>query len=522
MGRSDSTVPADIIIGSGPAGVAAASALLERGRRVLLLDAGATLDLNAAALRERLGAVEPANWSKAVRVRMGAARRTEHTDSMRLFGSDFLFRAPAPVRGWGVDAAIHALRPSFARGGLSNGWGASVLPYRQEDIADWPITIGDLNLHYRQVARLANVTNHDDGLAAFYPVLTDLAARELPVSRQARELVTRLERRAPALADHGVRFGLARHAVSDPCRACGQCLHGCPYRLIFNAGDALDRLLQHPRLEYRAGALATRFAEERDAVRVTWGEEELAGSRLFIAGGVLPTARLVLSSLDAIGRPVRLLDSALSYLPALHRWSAGDPAREASHALSQVFIEIDDAAVDPHTVHTQVYTWNDTFAADMRQRFAPFQALAAPLIHLLSRRLIVAQTFLHSDASGSIELTLGRDGDLRAAALANPQTPHAMTRAVRAVGRTLRGAGVVPLPRLRRDGGLGSSFHCGGTFPMRAEPQARLLETDTLGRPAGLSRVHLLDASVFPSIPASTITFSVMANAHRIAANAPW
>jgi len=27
----------------------------------------------------------------------------------------------------------------------------------------------------------------------------------------------------------------------------------------------------------------------------------------------------------------------------------------------------------------------------------------------------------------------------------------------------------------------------------------------------------LIDASVFPSIPASTITFSVMANAHRIA-----
>ena len=46
--------------------------------RVLLLDAGGTLDPEAAALRERLGAVEPADWSKADRVRMGAARRTEH------------------------------------------------------------------------------------------------------------------------------------------------------------------------------------------------------------------------------------------------------------------------------------------------------------------------------------------------------------------------------------------------------------------------------------------------------------
>jgi choline dehydrogenase-like flavoprotein len=51
---------------------------------------------------------------------------------------------------------------------------------------------------------------------------------------------------------------------------------------------------------------------------------------------------------------------------------------------------------------------------------------------------------------------------------------------------------------------------------MRENPQ--VLETDVLGRPAGLRRVHLVDASVFPSIPATTITFSAMANAHRIAA----
>ena len=47
------------------------------------------------------------------------------------------------------------------------------------------------------------------------------------------------------------------------------------------------------------------------------------------------------------------------------------------------------------------------------------------------------------------------------------------------------------------------------------------LETDRWGRLHGLERVHLLDASVFPSIPATTITLSVMANAHRIASESP-
>jgi choline dehydrogenase-like flavoprotein len=50
---------------------------------------------------------------------------------------------------------------------------------------------------------------------------------------------------------------------------------------------------------------------------------------------------------------------------------------------------------------------------------------------------------------------------------------------------------------------------------MSSEPQPG--QTDALGRPHGLERVHLVDSSVFPSIPATTITLSVMANAYRIA-----
>lgn len=43
------------------------------------------------------------------------------------------------------------------------------------------------------------------------------------------------------------------------------------------------------------------------------------------------------------------------------------------------------------------------------------------------------------------------------------------------------------------------------------------LQTDILGRPQGLNHMHVVDATTFPSVPATTITLTVMANAHRIA-----
>jgi choline dehydrogenase-like flavoprotein len=157
----------------------------------------------------------------------------------------------------------------------------------------------------------------------------------------------------------------------------------------------------------------------------------------------------------------------------------------------------------------------------MRRRFGAFAGVFDPLVGILSRHLIVAQAFLHSDVSPQIELVMRRTGSnarLEFRRRDNPGTAGAVARARRRLARVARAAGLLPLTPLARVGELGSSFHCGGSFPMRESPEG--LETDVLGRPAGLRRVHLVDASVFPSIPATTITFAAMANAHRIATRA--
>ena len=59
------------------------------------------------------------------------------------------------------------------------------------------------------------------------------------------------------------------------------------------------------------------------------------------------------------------------------------------------------------------------------------------------------------------------------------------------------------------------SYHFGGTFPLSDAPRG--LETDRLGRLERWNRIHLIDASTFPSVPATTFTLTIMANAHRIA-----
>jgi choline dehydrogenase-like flavoprotein len=59
------------------------------------------------------------------------------------------------------------------------------------------------------------------------------------------------------------------------------------------------------------------------------------------------------------------------------------------------------------------------------------------------------------------------------------------------------------------------SYHFGASFPHADRPGETT--TDRLGRLPQWENIHLIDASVFPDIPATTFTLTVMANAHRIA-----
>jgi len=71
------------------------------------------------------------------------------------------------------------------------------------------------------------------------------------------------------------------------------------------------------------------------------------------------------------------------------------------------------------------------------------------------------------------------------------------------------------IPMLRLSPG-GKSYHWGGSFPHAAD-RPTIFSSDRLGRIGSWERIHLVDASVFPTVPAMTFGLTVMANAHRIA-----
>jgi choline dehydrogenase-like flavoprotein len=519
------------VIGSGPAGVACASALLERGAQVTMLDAGLELEPERRRRLADLRSVAFTSWDESSLhvLREGVEVGTGGIPLKLAYGSDFPYRDPfdQPMTADGAHG-----KPSFARGGLSNVWGASVLPYRTEDMSAWPITAEDLAPHYRAVLKMMPFSGRHDGLEEHFPLHHDHPGM-LASSRQAAGFLRDLEANEPALTAHGVTFGVARLALQADlangkpgCVYCGKCIYGCPYEFIYNSSDSLEQLRTNRTFTYRPGVVVERLREIESHVEVsghTLGDHEAfktLADRVFLAGGVLSTARVMLTSLEAFEHPIYAADNCYFLLPLVRYRSQADAAEEPLYTLAQVFIEVVDPTVGPHTAHLQVYTYNELFGREIKRLLGPLDTLLpAALRRSLLGRLLLIQGYLHSDLSPRIRITLHRESKdqpatIELAGVQNPRTRSALSALRRTLWAERGSMKAFPVSPALRVGEPGRGFHTGGTFPMRPTPGP--FEADLLGRPHGFSRLHLVDASVFPSLPATTITLSVMANAHRI------
>ena len=516
------------VVGSGPAGISCAQALVAAGKNVTILDSGLTLETDRQASVARLAGSPVSGWTEAdlAVLRGGVTAGTSGIPLKLAYGSDYPYREVPGATA--IQYEGPHTKPSYSRGGLSTVWGSAILPYRQSDIPDWPISIADLEPAYRAVLSWMPMSGRHDALATLLPLYRDNSS-SLPMSRQAAGLLDKLENNRSSLNEEGVFFGKSRLAVraedanSKPlCVQCGLCMYGCPHSLIYSTDHTLAVMLASGRLKYQSGVTVQSVAENGNKVvlRTTdqYGEAgEFQADRVFLGAGLLNTTAILLRSLQLYNTEVVIKDSQYFLLPLLRLRGTAGVVREPLHTLAQLFLEIFDNSVSPYTVHLQTYTYNELFREPILAKLGPLKKIFP--IEAFLGRLLLFQGYLHSANSIPISATLERQGTSDVLKLKSWPDPEPKKRVKKLSSKLLKLAsktGVVPLLPLLQMGDPGRGFHSGGSFPMSLSPST--LETDIFGRPNGFRRVHAVDSTVLPSIPATTVTFSVMANAYRIGA----
>ena len=520
--------PQVIVVGSGPAGVSAAFPLVERGIRVLMLDAGE----DAPAAPE----IDPKQSLRQVRHR---------ADQWKLIVGDS-YRRPSPeistpklglpihrhiIAGhnerYGIVAKNFVAVGSLAKGGLSGAWGAGVAMFDDNDLASFPISLADLLPSYRRVSKRIGIAgSNDDDLAEFHGIDDSLLS---PV-RPSGNIATLYERYSanPHFAKaQGLTMGHARNAVlteklgdRQGCIYCGRCLWGCAQGAIYSAADDLDELQRRATFSLRSGHFVERIIQHEDGWRVVTRNEHTAANahfdarRVILACGAMGSAKLVLSALEQHHKDVAFQTTPRFFFALI--LARGKPRRltdEEVFGLAQISFRADLRTPQPDYASGQFFP-ADTLPASEYISLLPFAyPLARRIVRLGQPQLILGNGYFASRFSRNT-LRLGTDGCLEIKGSYDAEVTSACKMLERQLRRSLKRYRALLAPGAFRLSPPGDDIHYAGTIPMRESPKAN--ETHANGEVAGLPGVYVADGGTFPSLPPKLPTLTVMANADRI------
>ncbi|ETA00553.1 4Fe-4S ferredoxin [Frankia sp. CcI156] len=520
-----------IIVGSGPAAAGAALALAEDPtQEILVVDIGTRLEAEAANIVDELGRSESDEWrSDQVEIisRQPVPTSRRALPEKRVYGSDFPFRDEGQLRG--VSAMVGANRAvvSSAYGGFSNVWGSQLMPFSKATFGHWPFTLQELEPHYRRILDHVPMSGAIDDLAELFPLFRE--PRPLPtLAPRTRQVIGDYGRHRERLRRDGITVGKARLALrGGECVRCGLCMTGCPYRLIYSSAQTFDQLISEGRVKYLPGLLVFRVEESESGARlfaretVSGQTQELEGDRIFLAAGALGSTRIALNSLRWFDERIELAESAQFTVPMLSRRRTPDPRADGEMTLNQfnMIVVLDDVGLDVSQIHFYPYNPAITEALPRVLQSGWGSVLGDEVL----RRLTVGLGYLPSWASPRLRVQAvpsAGEADLPEIHLSGTRDGVLGNGLLRKVVRRLVTAApfldlwpVVPMVSCSAPG---KSYHWGGSFPHSSGVSGTRHTSDMLGRVGGWRRIHLVDASVFPSVAATTFTFTIMANAHRI------
>ena len=510
-----------VIVGSGPAGVAAARIL--DGRGVCIVDVGESPDYTFAyaSLGEALasGNMESLlgpRWEMLANLvspgRTHAKLRAPGVNYVTCGEAFTLHDATGECRLRGAG--------SYAAGGMSNAWGAQLVRYTDADLEqarDWPFGASALESYYTDLETHIGIAGLKDDMHEFLGN-TACMLPPAPIVPAAQHLLSRYAGRR-ATDRSALRLGRPRLALlTQPYRGYEPFGFGeteffsTTQSGIYTARRTLEELRSRAGLTYFGDHQLVAYREMADhvemdlRVRVEERTRTIRARHLLLGCGTIHTARLVLLNKQAFGVPLPFIDHPPTLLPVFVPRTFGSPLPEHSFPV-QLVATLD--GMDCRSMISFYYAGGMLWSDLLTDMPLPLDASLRLLPNLLGG-MLVAQIWETSRPTAGNCLRLNTDGSIR---IEYPIRP--VCTVVRRLLRTLRKIGAYSSGYLASMSPPGWGFHYAGCLPMRRQP--RPYETHPDGRLWDSRRVRVIDGCALPSLPAKNHSLTLMANAARIA-----
>lgn len=531
-----------VVVGSGPSGVHFALTVLQKGYQVTLLDVGREPPPIARPQDDFNGL--KANLSDPAEYFLGPD--FEAMVSPGLEGEYYAFPPNkryvfVDMHGFGARARGFSPLFSYARGGLAEAWTAGVYPFNDDELRDFPFSYAEIEPCYSEVARRIGISGAADDLAQFHP-LHDHIMEPLRLDTHSEILLAAYDAHRTYLnRELGAYVGRSRIATlsrpRDSREACcylGRCLWGCPTGALYTPAVTLRECERYPDFRYHSGVRVSHFRfDARRRITSVVAEpvngsapQELPVDTLVLAAGTLASSKIFMESVRRDTGEVLILpglmDNQQILVPFLTPRMIGKNAEAASYQYHQVGMGF--SMDDPREfIHGQITTLTTALVHPIIQRMPFDLATSIHLFRNLRSALGMVNVNLHDTRRADSFLTLEHDGHSPDSRLILEYTPppedgRAIHGAVARVKKALRALRCIPAPGMTHVRPKGASVHYAGTIPMGQGNGTGTTSSEC--RSNDFQNLFFADGTTFPFLPAKNITFTLMANAVRVARTA--
>ncbi len=527
-----------IVVGSGASGVHFALTLLKKNRPVLMLDVGrekppallpkADLSLVKEQLDDPVGYLLGPNYES---VTFGDSQSDFYSfpPSKR-----YVFMQPLKMnfKNSGFEPLL-----SFARGGLAEAWTGGVYPFNDEELADYPFEYKDIEPFYEEVAERIGIGGENDDLARFIPFHRHMMM-PLRLDTHSQELLRAYARHKNTLVQkYKCYLGRSRVAVltedrSDrtKCNYTGRCIWGCPGGAFYTPSLTLAECMKFPHFTYIPNMQVSHFkyngsgrVRSVTALPTEGGApEEFPVDKLVLAAGPICTAEIFLESIRRNNGEVvelhGLMDNRQILVPFINPKMIGKAYNPETYQFHMLAMGLEGDSPKDY-VHGQITCLTT--------------ALVHPIVQKIPLDLRTAIDFFRNTRSGlgilnlnfadtrrqGNTITLGKDSNGQTSLIigytAQRGEKKEIRQALRRAKKSLFRLGCIVPPGTVRVRSKGESVHYAGTMPM--SKISGKYTTSEYCQSHSFANLFIVDGSTFPFLPAKNITFSLMANAVRVA-----
>jgi len=395
-------------------------------------------------------------------------------------------------------------------GGLTNFWGGTALPFTENEFKNWHISYDEMKPYYEKIAQITGISGAKDELNSYFK--EDFVNKPPIKITSAFQKLNSIIKNTSTLENYTVFSGVnrcmieTRESEKRTCVACGECLAGCFKDSIYCSFHTLEEYLKHENVT-TIKAKVSKVDEKGTVEAILDGKmTQFSGfDMIYLAAGCPNTTEIVMRS-TGIHQVEPMQDNAVYVFPIFNfNFDAIKNYNEDYLSINNLIVGLipkneTDKFAQALVYNNFDYMWRYNIPNGLWR-------LISWKFKLLRNKIFWARLYVHGNYSQAYNIEL-KNNELN---FSNAQ--NADKKVIQGMMKSLRkalnkkGFWIPPISPLLQK----SNSHYSSTLPYNGT-KINIDEKSQV-----MDNVFVCDSSVFPELPAVSLTFTIMANAARIA-----